>query len=388
MPTLRLIDTTLRDGLQATGVALARGDKVAVARAIAAAGIPLLEAGIPAAGAAEAADLDAVADAIGPERVVAWCRARAGDLSAAAATRAAHVHLSFPVSEIHLAAWGFSHEWVFQQLAALVPAACGRFATVSVGAQDAARAAPVFLADFAAAARAAGAARLRIADTAGVWSPARAAALVAALRPVAPPIVVHAHNDLGLATANTLAAAEAGAEWADVTVNGLGERAGNAALEEVVMAWRLAYGGEVEADASALGALSDLVACLTGRTVPPSKPLVGSAVFTHESGIHCAGLLRDRRTYEAIPPAAVGRTATPFVIGEKTGSAALADALAQIGAEADIAALLPLVRETARSLHRPLSAGELAALASRFPSSLPPFSKQPSETTCHSASMK
>jgi homocitrate synthase NifV len=253
---------------------------------------------------------------------------------------------------------------VLRQLRDLTAAALDAgFGAVSVGAQDASRADPRFLDDFAAVARATTAARLRLADTVGLWSPRRTADTVARLRPIAPPLEFHAHNDLGLATANTLAALEAGADWADVTINGLGERAGNAPLEEVVMAWLVACGGTTTIDTRCLGALSDMLAGAVGRPVPAAKPIVGTAAFLHESGIHCAGLLRDPRTYEPLPPESVGRQRPPFVIGEKTGTAALTAVLNRLGIKADLPRLLPLVRQTARTCRRALTAQELVTLS-------------------------
>ncbi len=370
MPRLRLFDTTLRDGAQAPGVVFTRRDRAAIAEALAAAGVPLLEVGIPAMGRAAIADLNAVVRAVGPARVVTWCRARESDLDAAARSLARHVHLSFPVSAIHLSAWGKTEAWVLAELARLIALARSRFDSVSVGAQDASRAAPDFLARFSAAAARAGAVRIRLADTVGILSPAASAALVhgaatspSPTSPPAPEIEFHAHDDLGLATANTLAAAEAGAAWASVTVNGLGERAGNAALEQVAIAARHAHGIDTGIDLATLGPLSDLVARASRRPVPPAAPVVGSAVFSHESGLHCAGLLKDRRTYEAFAPSTVGRPASHLLIGEKSGAAALAHAFSRLGLRADAAALLPRVRAAARRARRALTDADLVRLA-------------------------
>jgi len=370
-PLLRIVDTTLRDGLQAPDVTLDNTQVAGLARELAAAGVELLECAVAAAGGASDT-IAAATGAAGASRIMTWCRALERDLDTAAGTAAGHVHISFPVSPIHLAAWRRDTAWVLHALARLVPAARQRFATVGVGAQDASRADPVFLAEFAAAARELGADRLRAADTAGVWTPAHAAAAIAALRDNAPPLEIHAHNDLGLATAVTLAAADSGAAWADTTVNGLGERAGNAPLAEVVAAWRLACGGTTGVNPAALPALSALLARMSGRAVPPDKPLVGSAVFTHASGIHCAGALRDRRAYEGVPPALVGREPEALEIGWNAGVTVVADALLRHGAvgaggakeaRALAAAILPEVRRLARERRRPLAPAEVAALA-------------------------
>ena len=347
-----IVDTTLRDGEQAPGVAFCRRDKMDIAGHLDRAGIDELEAGTPVMGTGVQEDIRRIAAMGLGCRLSVWCRARPDDLAAAARCNVSGVHISLPVSSIHLAALGKDRTWVLTRMEQMVQQARMYFDYVSVGAQDATRAEIDLLGRFAAVAQDLGADRLRIADTVGVAHPGSVTALIGKIRQAAPhlPIEFHAHNDLGMASANALTALESGARAVSVTVNGLGERAGNAALEQIAMALSMHDRFACPLDTSRLLSLSRLVARAAGKPVPPDQPVVGDGVFTHESGIHCHAMFRQNRAYEPFDPQLAGHADRRFVLGAHSGTAAIRNLLGRAG--------IRISHSQARAL-KPLFAGQM-----------------------------
>lgn len=368
MRTVHLVDTTLRDGEQAPGVVFSPLQRIELARQLAACGVPEIESGIPAMGAAEQAALRELNYCGLRVRLTAWCRATEDDLDAARACGFRAVHLSLPSSPILLGALGRDEAWVFQCLEKLLPRAGRLFDFVSVGAQDASRTNTSTLIQIAETVKKLGGARLRLADSVGCWNPLAVSKVVRQIRSAVPAlrIGVHMHNDLGMATANSLVAVQSGATDVDVTVNGLGERAGNAPLEQVAMALRTLPEFDHGLRTEGLYALCNSVARCAGREISPTQPIIGSDVFRHESGIHVHALLNDRRSYEPFSASAVGRSPDLNVTaGKHSGTASLIYLLKQSGVRLkknDAEALLVRVRARSEQLGRGLSSEELKTL--------------------------
>ncbi len=359
-------DTTLRDGEQTAGVVFSLAEKVEIARMLDDIGVGEIECGIPAMGKEEQASVRTLVNLGLNARLITWNRAVISDIQASLDAGVGAVDISLSVSDQHIVhKLGKSREWVREQLKVALGFAKSHGLYVSVGGEDASRADRDFLVELLEIARSHGADRFRYCDTLGILDPFTLYGHVRYLcERVAIDLEVHTHNDLGLATANALAGLRAGARFVNTTVNGLGERAGNAALEEVVMALKHACAIDPGIDTSRFVELSRFVGKASARPVPDWKAVVGERVFSHEAGLHTDGVLKDAANYEGFDPAEVGLH-RHLVLGKHSGRHGLLQRLASLGLTLEGSAangLLDEVRALAQRNKRPLSDRELVSL--------------------------
>lgn len=349
---VRIFDTSLRDGEQSPGCSMTAPQKLRFAHALAELGVDVIEAGFPASSEADLKGVQAIAREVRGSTIATLARCHPGDIEACARALegAAHprIHVFISTSPLHREhKLGLSREQVLERAVMAVELARRHVDDVEFSAEDALRTEHDYLAQVCSAAVKAGARTLNIPDTVGYTTPSEIRALFEYLRAnVADAhqavFSAHCHNDLGLAVANSLAAIEGGARQVECTINGIGERAGNCALEELVMALRVRggyYDAHTRIDTRRLVPTSRLLSRITGMAVQRNKAVVGQNAFAHESGIHQHGMLKHRGTYEIMRPEDVGWAQSQMVMGRHSGRAALSDRLQALGFALDEAQL-------------------------------------------------
>ncbi len=396
---VRIFDTTLRDGEQAPGFSMNRAQKLRLAGALGDLGVDVLEAGFPAASPDDAAAVADIAAAVRGPSICALARCVPGDIEAAAkaleAARAPRLHLFLSTSPLHREfKLRMSKEKVLETAIKSVARACELCDDVEFSPEDGMRTEPDFLIEVLNAVVAAGARTLNVPDTVGYITPAEITERFRFMRTNvkdADKVVfsAHCHDDLGMAVANSLAAVEGGARQVECAVNGIGERAGNASLEEVAMALYVRgayYGATTHLNTHRIYSVSRLLAKITGQEVQRNKAIVGANAFAHESGIHQHGVLSNPETYEIMRAEDVGVPPTPLTLGKHSGRAALRKRLTSLGFELDDAALSELFARFKDLADRrgEVYDGDLEALAmGRNPDDAGPWRITQLHTTAH-----
>lgn len=352
--TVMIFDTTLRDGEQSPGAALSGNEKLEIARQLARLGVDVIEAGFPAASSDALRSVRRIAQVVGnldgdqAPIICALARATRSDIDLAwkAVEPARHprIHTFIATSDIHMKhKLRMSRGGILARIQEMVAYAGQYCNDVEFSPEDATRSDPEFLYEVLAAVIKAGARTINIPDTVGYTTPHEFGDLLRGILSNTPAIEkailsVHCHNDLGMATANTLAGLKAGARQAEVTINGIGERAGNTALEEVVMALhtrRALYGLQTRIDTTRIARTSRMVSNFTGLVVQANKAIVGANAFAHEAGIHQDGMIKHHDTYEIMQPETIGLAQSQLVLGKHSGRHAFRVRLAVLGYELD-----------------------------------------------------
>ncbi|MGE5379331.1 MAG: homocitrate synthase [Candidatus Saccharibacteria bacterium] len=360
---LIVCDTTLRDGEQAAGIVFANLEKVRIAKLLDEIGVQQIEAGIPAMGGDEKVAIKRIAHLGLNASVLGWNRANVEDISHSIDCDVDSVAISMSSSDIHIEHKLMkSRQWVLDKIVEGVEYAKSHGMYISVNAEDASRADPDFMLQFARTAKEAGADRIRYCDTLGIMTPwAMYSAVKRIIDEVNIPVEMHTHNDFGMATANAMAGVQAGATFLSTTVMGIGERTGNSPLEEVVMASKHLLNIDSGIETRRLREVAEYVARASSREIPAWKPIVGQNCFAHEAGIHTDGVMKFLSNYEPYSPEEVGMS-RKIIVGKHSGRSTIKQILQSKDIEIDdeaAAAILEIVRATSVSLKRSLSENEL-----------------------------
>jgi len=349
---IKVFDTTLRDGEQAPGCSMNLSEKLEVAKRLEKLGVDIIEAGFPISSPGDLESVKAIANIITNCSVAGLCRSREGDIDAAkealAKAKNPRVHIFLATSPVHMEfKLKMTPEQVLEQAVSAVKYAKKFCNDIEFSAEDAFRSDPDFVCKVFGAVIEAGALTVNFPDTVGYAMPAEFGERVRYIKEHTPrmekaALSVHCHNDLGLAVANSIAAIANGADQVECTINGIGERAGNASLEEVVMGLRVRsdfFSADTRIDSTQIYAASRLVSQVTGVKVQPNKAIVGDNAFAHEAGIHQHGVLAKRETYEIMTPQSIGIPQNRMVLGKHSGRHAFEDRLKDLGLSVDPSAL-------------------------------------------------
>ena len=369
-PKIIINDTTLRDGEQTAGVAFTVNEKVKIAALLDNIGIREIEAGIPVMGGIEKKAIRKILDKNLKARIIGWNRAVLKDIDESISCGLNSISISLPVSDIHINyKLNKTKKWIIEQVKKAIGYAKRHKLYLIVGAEDASRADFDFLLEYVKAIKKEGADRFKFCDTVGILEPFRLFNIIRHIRRLVKiDVEIHTHNDFGLATANALAGISAGACCVNTTVTGLGERAGNAALEEIVMALKYIYRIDLKINIKRLPEISRFVSKASGREIPPDKPIIGKNCFLHESGIHQDGMIKSPLTYEPFRPLVIGQRSR-LIIGKHSGRAGIRHFFKEKGMMVSDDVANKILKETkykSTILKRCLLDGELFSLYRRF----------------------